>query len=731
MKPSSLRSVAVCHGKTATTTLFFVLFLMAFVRSVNAQQDTTNLFTLSIEQLMDLSVDISTAMKSTTRSDETPAAVFVITRDDMDNMGLSTVSEALNFVPGFTVGKTIQSGQQNNIYVRGALGSQSEGILFLYNGQRLNDGITGGATAFSLDYPLDNIRQIEIVRGPVSALYGANAFVAVVNLVPYRADEIHSSSFSAQGGTRGALRIQGQQPWKIGSLYGSFFGSIHRFDDATGQRDTRVSIYDSLTSSFKPKILNDRTNAESSSLYQAGLSLAYGKFQADAYINRSLGTNNWGTGATSSQKNFENRHLTGNEQVGIKYTDQFARKHRITVIGGFANHWAENIFRVENFRSIFYPGFEPAGNLSLLETDLGTSTINFESYAEFNFSKRHRTVVGVNVQKDFINTIDFSTAILDRNGDGILDGTSQDDTLDTVFKRESSTVYAGFIQHTWDPVDKLSLTGGARIDHYNDFGSKLSPRMTFVYHPLRPLIITGMVGKAFRAPSFFETTQSDFSSIGGNHLVENKSLKPETITTYELQLSVKPKDNLSVTANFFYNDMQQVIRQVQVNQPGLPTQSKWENVGSRDWKGAEISLRFAPGHGLSLFGNYSYTQTTDERVADKEDPVFGIPKHALNVAVHWSKNKIGLNVNAHSRFGWNDVPAYSTPNIILEKIDLKAYAVLNARFTVRNVWKSVDLLLDVRNLTDAKYFFADDRFYVPQGIAGNRRMITIGAEINY
>ncbi len=694
-------------------------------------QDSTSIFRLSIEDLMNLSVEISTGMKSSTTSDEVPAAVFVITREDIDRMGLLTLGDALNFVPGFTVGKSIQSGQQKNIYVRGEFSSQSQGILFLYDGQRLNDGISGGAVAFNTDYALDNIKQIEVVRGPVSALYGANAFVAVVNLIPYRPDEITISSFSARAGNRGSLWLNGNQKLSLpGNVDAIIYASFQGLDDVIPQRTIHQEVFDSVSGSFIPRVFSNRLNSEKATLLNIGSSIIYKQLEIDAYFNRSKAFNNWGSG-TSVRDSFQNEHLARNVRVDSKFITGFLKNHRLTFLGSYASHKAQNIYKVENFRTVLSPGFNPPGSASIFESDLSTSTINIESYAEFNFSARHRTIIGANLQKDFIFNIDNSTAILDRNGDGIFDAVAADDTLDTVFREKTQNIFAAFLQHTFSPMKLVAFTGGARLDKYSSFGARLSPRLTFVLQPNEQWTLKGMGGRAFRVPTFFETNRSDFNILSGNRLIENPNLRPETIETGELQLTYKPHEAFSFTINAFHNDVQHVIRQVAIEQSGVPTQSKWENAGSRDWSGFEMGLQFSLRNHLSVSANYSYTQTADEKVANKEDPVFGIPKHSFNFGINMTGGKFNLNLNGSSRFGWNDVPAYDSSTVRLERINLVPYTILNARLTAKNIWKSLTLSLDVRNILDQKYYFTDDRIFVPQGIAGNSRRFVFGAQYTF
>jgi iron complex outermembrane receptor protein len=711
---------------TNTSSLFSLLLCLLLVTPRIAAQDTTSIFRMSIEELMNVSVEVSTAMKSATTYDEAPAAVYVITREDMERMGLRTLGDALNYVPGFTVGKSIQGGQQKNIYVRGEFSSLSEGILILQDGQRLNDGITGGAMAFTPDYLLDNVKQIEVLRGPASALYGANAFVAVVNIISNRPGDMPRSFFSTQAGTRGSMDLQGQHTLSIGkSTDAVVYGSIYQLDDPIKQRSIRQSVYDSTSDSFIPRVFSNRKNREKNSLVNLGSAIKYRNLEVDANFSLSQSRNNWGSGSASNADSLQNEHQTKNFRIGAKHSTAIMRKHVLTLLASYSVHRSKNDYKMNNFRSVLAPGLNPPGSSYILESDLQTSTLNLESFAELNLARGHRTVLGMHLLVDRIEKLESNVGASDGNGDGIFDALAVDDSLEILFGRPTNTIYAAFLQHTWSPSEQLIVTGGARLDKYTDFGLSINPRLAIVYRPARTFIVKGLYGRAFRAPTFFETNQSDLNAVD---VIENPNLKPETIETWEIQLTLKPSANWSFSMNAFLNDVQRVIRPVTIEQSGLPTQSKFQNAGSRDWRGVEFDVQFSALKNMSFFGNYSYTQSADEKVANVEVPVFGIPKHSVNLALNLTQGKYNFNLNAFSRFGWNDVPALNSSTQLLERIDLVPYTIFNARFMKKNVWRSLTLSLDIYNILNQESYFTDDRVFVPQGIAGNGRRFMAGAK---
>src|SRR5262245_30112405 len=166
---------------------------------------------LNLEDL--LNVTVSIAAGRVQRAEEAPSIVSVVTDEEIRRMGARTLTDVLQTVPGFEV-LTDNLGR-SHFAVRGVVTqtppfrasspavtqASSENILVLFNGHRLNEHFTGGATVVNLEIPLYNIKQVEIVRGPGSALFGANAFLAVINLVPYTARNLEGVEVSAAGGS--------------------------------------------------------------------------------------------------------------------------------------------------------------------------------------------------------------------------------------------------------------------------------------------------------------------------------------------------------------------------------------------------------------------------------------------------------------------------------------------------------------------------------------------------
>jgi len=176
---------------------------------------------LNLEDL--LNVTVSIAAGRVQRAEEAPSIVSVVTDEDIRRMGARTLADVLETVPGFEV--LTDALGRNHIAVRGIVSqhpansavtqASSENILVLFNGHRLNDHFTGGATVVNLDIPLYNIKQVEIVRGPGSVQYGSDALGATFNVLT------NVPSFTASG-----IRVGGSMEARLGTADRSRDGAI-------------------------------------------------------------------------------------------------------------------------------------------------------------------------------------------------------------------------------------------------------------------------------------------------------------------------------------------------------------------------------------------------------------------------------------------------------------------------------------------------------------------------
>jgi len=176
---------------------------------------------------------LPTILVSATRIEATlatsPDAITVVTREEIEQLQLSTVAEVLESVPGVTVMRNGQPGGQTSVFMRGA---KREHTLVLIDGVRVNNAFNGGFNF--VDLAVDNVERIEVVRGPQSSRYGSEALGGVINIVTKRGAAVPTGAASLELGSNSSVRARGAAAGNLGQFGISAEASY--FDTTTSGR---------------------------------------------------------------------------------------------------------------------------------------------------------------------------------------------------------------------------------------------------------------------------------------------------------------------------------------------------------------------------------------------------------------------------------------------------------------------------------------------------------------
>ena len=158
-----------------------ILLITVLVRPVYADDNSQDFLELSLEELMQIKVSVASRYEET--SLDSPASVTVISEQEITNLGVKTLTELFNYVPGFQDFMSTHESNRSMILARGLSDIYGRNLLFMIDGKRINDEYTGGVTYGNHLISLINVKQVEFIRGPGSALYGSNAFSGVINII--------------------------------------------------------------------------------------------------------------------------------------------------------------------------------------------------------------------------------------------------------------------------------------------------------------------------------------------------------------------------------------------------------------------------------------------------------------------------------------------------------------------------------------------------------------------
>ncbi|MCX7737007.1 MAG: TonB-dependent receptor [Candidatus Kapabacteria bacterium] len=190
---------------------------------------------------------------------ESPATVIIVTNEEIKRRGYKDIVEVLTDLPGFDVIKS-NGVSYSMVYQRGYRSILTDRTLLLIDGVEEND-LVSDAINLSRQYPLQDIKRVEIVYGPASTMYGANSFVGVINIVTNRAidgleaDKTTALSLKSFWGSWNSKNLEGEAKWRLSDVVISLSG---RFFESDEQNLSHYKEWDMLSPSFEEmqKILN-------------------------------------------------------------------------------------------------------------------------------------------------------------------------------------------------------------------------------------------------------------------------------------------------------------------------------------------------------------------------------------------------------------------------------------------------------------------------------------------
>ncbi len=557
---------------------------------------------------------ISIATGSAQPISRAPAVASVITAEDIKEIGATDIDEVLETVPGLHVART--NIGYNPIYTfRGIHTAFNPQVLILVNGISINNLFQGDRNLVWGGFPVESISRIEVIRGPGSAVYGADAFAGVINIITKQANEID--------GVEAGSRIGSFDTQEVWALYGGNVGGFDvafsaEFRDTDGQdEDINADVATPQGTSLAPGSVN--TGSENLDLR---LDVKRGNIQFRTGLQRRRDTE---TGAGIAQALDPNGTYESDRwNADLTYHNpEFTDTLDVKAQFSFFNTSQET-----DEDTILFPAgsFLPGPIGPFPDGVIGNAEV-WERHWRYNLTglfsgfNKHQIRLGAGYNHSEIYRVEEEKNFgLDANGAFIIPGSPPVDVSDSPFvflpEKHRNNSFA-FIQDVWQISNDWELTAGLRYDDYNDFGNTWNPRLALVWAARHDLTAKLLYGQAFRAPSFAE-----FRNQNNPVAVGNTELDPEEIETIELAFDYRPKDNLKLGLNLFRYEWDDIIRFTPVA----------TNIGEQEGYGAEFEFDWQVNRSFNLVGNYAYQNSEDE--ATDEDSG-NAPKHQFYVRADW------------------------------------------------------------------------------------------------
>ena len=462
----------------------------------------------TLEELMDLPV--STASRAPERTIDVPAAVHVITADDIRRSGATSLAEVLRLAPGLQVAR-IDSARYA-VGVRGFADRLARSMLVLIDGRAVYSPLFAGTYWEVQDTMLEDIDRIEVIRGPGGTLWGANAVNGIINIITKSARDTQGPLVAATLGSEtsgpGAVR------------YGGSLGSNFRY-----------RLYGKAVSHQTPFDEDDRLD-DDWRMFQGG-------FRGDWALARSR--------TLTLQGDAYGAEL-GQRVSLAQFTPPFAEvvSRRAPLSGGnVLSRWSGPAgVRGGEFHVQAYFDRTKRNELPVAET---RNTFDLDFQHKRRFGVRHDLVwgLGYRVSSGRITAV-----------------------APTEFLPESRTdsLYSAFLQDDITLVpERLRVVVGARVEHNEYSGLEVQPsaRIGWTLAPSNTVIVSAT--RAVRTPSRVETDYTTMSLSGTSplptfvRLLPNQDFVSEELIAYELGYRTRPMDTFYLTVSAFYNQMDNLL----------------------------------------------------------------------------------------------------------------------------------------------------------------------------
>ena len=537
------------------------------------------------EEDFQLSEVVVTATRTERAIKDTPASVEVITRKDMETMGADSVVAALKLAMNINLSEAGMTG--NQVSVRGMNTNQS---LILIDGRRM----AGEDTATTMNFyelnriNINNVERIEIVRGPVSSLYGSDALGGVINIITRKPEKPET--------TIGLSNSSKQQ------------NAAFRFD--LGKEGKWAWAVDTLFTDIKEKSRTDSTNM-------------YGPRQ---FYNIS------GTYDMAEGKNL----------------DVFFERMSEHLKSDFDDDSRDFYTNKRNSYGVNYRGTNSRGNYELRaysnELEKNNDTLLADgTYSDFDRAKYKTWVIdGKNTMQlsaDHIFTFggeyrsaNYRGTRLEDNGDHA--STIIEHGISKPISEKQIDYQAAYIQDEWKVNDKLLIIPSLRYDDSDKFGDSISPKIGMTYKLDNNYRLKANYGKGFKAPSiselYMKMTHRPIPSMTVI-VIGNPDLKPEESKTYEFSLEGEKGANFG-KLTYFHNDVTDLIS-TQTTRVGMVYTSKYINVNKAKIEGIELEAGRKLNNSFTLKTAYNYLDAKNEISGERLD---SRAKNKYSVQLHYA-----------------------------------------------------------------------------------------------
>lgn len=532
------------------------------------------------------------------------ASISVLTQEEINKKAYRDVTDALKDVPGVVV---TGGGSSSDISIRG-MGSAY--TVIMVDGKKVNTrSVRPNSDNSGIEQGwlpnIGAIERIEVIRGPMSGLYGSDAMGGVINIITKKAGNEWTGSIK--------LDTTLQENSNSGNVYQS-------------------NVY--IAGPLIAKLLSFKANGLYSQRDEDEIYGGYSKQRIRAGgAAFSLTPNDDHTIDLEYQRSIQNRDATvgkslspvqtGRNPPTNSLTDYYRTEYSLThrgTIGAIETH--SYIQREENDN--------PSRNMEAINT-------TFNSINKIDFDRHSLSFGGMYLKEE----------LEDKGNQLSIGGARPVSNLD----RYS---WALFAENAWNIVDDFTLTSSLRLDKDEKFGDHWSPKVYGIWTLDDHWIIKGGVSTGYKTPALRATVAEWGQATGGGQskgvIVGNPDLKPEKSVNYEVSFNWDSLDRLTAGLTLFNSEFKDKITEIRTCQGTSGSLScDWlgekfdfvslrENVDKANMRGAEATLGWNVLPSVNVSANYTFTDTEQKSGVNSGKPLNEMPKHMFNTTTDWEIN---------------------------------------------------------------------------------------------
>ncbi|MCK0767554.1 ligand-gated channel protein [Chromohalobacter canadensis] len=613
---------------------------------------------------------------------QAPASISVISREQLEKKAYRDITDALRDVPGVTVTGGGAGDNGADISMRGM---PAQYTLMLIDGRRQSsrESRPNGSAGFEQDWlpPLQAIERIEVIRGPMSTLYGSDAIGGVINVITRKvADDWHGNvraeatlqeDSDSGNANQGQLYVSGPVADDLLGL--QVYGQYQKREEDDIEQGYEDKDLQSLTAKFS------LTPSEN---HDFGVEVGKETQDRASHVGKSAPAEGCRGGCTDSYSEHDREHyaLTHTGRWGFATSDSYVQR-------------------------------ESTDNKSR-DIEITNTVANTQWVLPLS---RHIVTLGANYEKEELD---------DQNTNQISDRT-----------QVSNDQWALFAEDEWLLTQDFSLTGGVRLDDNENYGSHVSPRLYGVWQAAPRWTLKGGVSTGYRAPGLRELT-ADWGAISrGGTTYGNPDLEPETSLNKELALLYSAPRGLNASVTLFHNDFEDKITRVRCGSAtACPPVTQYDtdddgtlrtntriNVDEAVTQGVELALSSPLTETLTLSTSYTYTDSEQKSGEYEGNPLTQLPKHQFSGTLDWTPT---ARLNAWTRLTYRGKESQPVEGPSSSSIRAPSYTFVDSGGSWQ-VTEQAKLMFGVYNMFD------DDIGYDEYGYVNDGRRYWVGASLDF